>query len=232
MPGMTAAVSTMTKGLLASAEEMNKMVKMGPEAYAKSKLGNVEDKMPDAKTTAISGIAGGAIGAVVGSFIGPVGTVLGAKLGSMAGLALGAWFSGPGKDDVADKVAKKEESTGKGGTTPKIKGLAVGGPAAAGESYIVGEKGPELLTMGSMGGMVTPNAGPAGGSMAALGGVGNPIDQTISELSKLQSVGDTAGGASSGNALAEAQLNRLDQLITQMARSNSTNEEILHATRQ
>jgi len=232
MPGMTAAVSTMTKGLLASAVEMNKMVAMGPEAYAKSKLESVEDKMPDAKTTAISGIAGGAIGAVVGSLIGPVGTVLGAKLGSMAGLALGAWFSGPGKDDVADKVAKKEESTGKGGTTPKIKGLAVGGPAAAGESYIVGEKGPELLTMGSMGGMVTPNAGPAGGSMAALGGVGNPIDQTISELSKLQSVGDTAGGASSGNALAEAQLNRLDQLITQMARSNSTNEEILHATRQ
>jgi hypothetical protein len=232
MPGMTTAVETMTTGLLASAVEMNKMVAMGPEAYAKSKLGNVEDKMPDAKTTAISGIAGGAIGAVVGSLIGPVGTVLGAKLGSMAGLALGAWFSGPGKDDVADKVAKKEESTGKGGTTPKIKGLAVGGPAAAGESYIVGEKGPELLTMGSMGGMVTPNAGPAGGSMAALGGVGNPIDQTISELSKLQSVGDTAGGASSGNALAEAQLNRLDQLITQMARSNSTNEEILHATRQ
>jgi hypothetical protein len=232
MPGMTTAVETMTTGLLASAVEMNKMVAMGPEAYAKSKLESVEDKMPDAKTTAISGIAGGAIGAVVGSLIGPVGTVLGAKLGSMAGLALGAWFSGPGKDDVADKVAKKEESTGKGGTTPKIKGLAVGGPAAAGESYIVGEKGPELLTMGSMGGMVTPNAGPAGGSMAALGGVGNPIDQTISELSKLQSVGDTAGGASSGNALAEAQLNRLDQLITQMARSNSTNEEILHATRQ
>jgi hypothetical protein len=43
---------------------------------------------------------------------------------------------------------------------------------------------------------------------------------------------DSAGGASSGNALAEAQINRLDQLITQMARSNSTNEEILQATRQ
>ena len=68
--------------------------------------------------------------------------------------------------------------------------------------------------------------------MAALGGIGNPIDQTISELSKLQSQGDSAGSGGSGNALAEAQINRLDQLITQMARSNSTNEEILHATRQ
>ena len=84
-------------------------------------------------------------------------------------------------------MPKKKSPQAKVGTTPKIKGLAVGGPAAAGESYIVGEKGPELLTMGSMGGMVTPNAGPAGGSMAALGGIGNPIDQTISELSKLQS---------------------------------------------
>lgn len=232
MPGMTTAVETMTTGLLASAKEMNKMVAMGPEAYAKSKLGDVEDKVPDAKTTAISGVAGGAVGAVVGSLIGPVGTVLGAKLGAMAGLALGAWFSGPGKDDVADKVAKKEGSTTNSGTTPKIKGLAVGGPADAGETYLVGESGPELLTMGSMGGMVTPNAGPAGGSMAALGGIGNPIDQTISELSKLQSEGDSAGSGGSGNALAEAQINRLDQLITQMARSNSTNEEILHATRQ
>ena len=232
MPGMTAAVNTMTKGLLASAVEMNKMVAMGPEAYAKSRLGDVEDKVPDAKTTAISGVAGGVVGAAVGSLIGPVGTVLGAKLGAMAGLALGAWFSGPGKDDVADKVAKKEGSTGNSGTTPKIKGLAAGGPADAGETYLVGESGPELLTMGSMGGTVTPNAGPAGGSVAALGGIGNPIDQTISELSKLQSQGDSAGSGGSGNALAEAQINRLDQLITQMARSNSTNEEILHATRQ
>ena len=157
---------------------------------------------------------------------------MGAKLGAMAGLALGAWFSGPGKDDVADKVAKKEGSTAAGGTTPKIKGLAVGGPADAGETYLVGESGPELLTMGSMGGMVTPNAGPAGGSMAALGGIGNPIDQAVSQLSKLQSQGEGTGGASGVNALAEAQINRLDQLITQMARSNSTNEEILHATRQ
>jgi len=230
--GLVGAVGSVTDAMLASATEMNKMIAMGPEAYAKSKLGEVEDKVPDAKTTALSGVAGGAVGAVVGSLIGPVGTILGAKLGAMAGLALGAWFSGPGKDDVADKVAKKEGSTGNSGTTPKIKGLAVGGPADAGETYLVGESGPELLTMGSMGGTVTPNAGPAGGSVAALGGIGNPIDQTISELSKLQSQGDSAGSGGSGNALAEAQINRLDQLITQMARSNSTNEEILHATRQ
>ena len=86
--------------------------------------------------------------------------------------------------------------------------------------------------MGSMGGMVTPNAGPAGGSVAALGGIGNVGGIAEMQAALAGNAGDTAGGASSGNALAEAQLNRLDQLITQMARSNSTNEEILHATRQ
>jgi len=82
-----------------------------------------------------------------------------------------------------------------------------------------------------MGGMVTPNAGPAGGSMAALGGLGS-LDSAGLKSALAGNAGASAGGASSGNALAEAQINRLDQLITQMARSNSTNEEILHATRQ
>ena len=118
------------------------------------------------------------------------------------------------------------------GDTPKIKPLALGGPAAAGETYLVGENGPEMLTMGSMGGMVTPNAGPAGGSVAALGGIGNVGGIAEMQAALAGNAGDTAGGASSGNALAEAQINRLDQLITQMARSNSTNEEILQATRQ
>ena len=112
---------------------------------------------------------------------------------------------------------------------PNIPKKAVGGPVQAGKSYVVGENGPELL-MGGMNGTVVPNAGPSGGSMAALGGLGSLDSAAQSALAG--NTGDSAGGANSGNALAEAQLNRLDQLITQMARSNSTNEEILHATRQ
>lgn len=34
---------------------------------------------------------------------------------------------------------------------------ASGGPVAAGKTYLIGERGPELLTMGSTGGYVTPN---------------------------------------------------------------------------
>lgn len=39
----------------------------------------------------------------------------------------------------------------------KAPGRASGGPVAAGRTYLVGEKGPELLTMGSTPGNVTPN---------------------------------------------------------------------------
>ena len=174
----------------------------------KTGIGDVEDKAPDAKTTAISGIAGGAIGAVVGSFIGPVGTVLGAKLGAMAGLALGAWFSGPGKDDVADKVAKKE------GDTPKLKGkLAGGGAAQAGMDYLVGENGPEILKMGKTSGVVIPgqlgNAVPGrtpgtfdvklgDGTKVTVDAKGNELHRTMAGIGGL-SMSSSADGSVSGS---------------------------------
>jgi hypothetical protein len=228
MPGMTTAVDTMTTGLLAAATEMNKMVAMGPEAYAKSVLtGPNSDETVEKQDAANEKFLTG---------FESVSTKLAQGI---------EWFVGGFSKDAENAMqASRVMQQTKGGMAEgrfgaegvvegfKLEKRALGGPVSPGESYMVGESGPEMLTMGSMGGMVTPNAGPAGGSMAALGGIGNPIDQTISELSKSQSGGDSAGGASSGNALAEAQINRLDQLITQMARSNSTNEEILQATRQ
>jgi hypothetical protein len=228
MPGMTTAVNTMTTGLLAAAKEMNKMVAMGPEAYAKSVLtGPNSDETVEKQDAANEKFLTG---------FESVSTKLAQGI---------EWFVGGFSKDAENAMqASRVMQQTKGGMAEgrfgaegvvegfKLEKRALGGPVSPGESYMVGESGPEMLTMGSMGGMVTPNAGPAGGSMAALGGIGNPIDQTISELSKSQSGGDSAGGASSGNALAEAQINRLDQLITQMARSNSTNEEILQATRQ
>jgi len=38
-----------------------------------------------------------------------------------------------------------------------VRGRALGGQVRGGETYLVGERGPELLTMGSKGGFVTPN---------------------------------------------------------------------------
>ena len=60
-------------------------------------------------------------------------------------------------------------------------GRASGGPVEPNTTYLVGEKGPELLTMGSSGGHVTSNEGmksamqrysPAGGGRAAADGGG------------------------------------------------------------
>ena len=50
-----------------------------------------------------------------------------------------------------------------------LQGRALGGQVRAGESYVVGERGPEILTMGT-GGRITPNE--------AIGGAGQTINKT------------------------------------------------------
>ena len=56
----------------------------------------------------------------------------------------GDWFGG---------LFKKGPTT----TAVTVPGKAMGGPVGAGRSYLVGERGPELLRLGSKGGHVTPN---------------------------------------------------------------------------
>lgn len=46
-------------------------------------------------------------------------------------------------------------------------GRALGGQVSANQTYLIGERGPELLTMGSQGGYVTPNNQLQGGSASA-----------------------------------------------------------------
>ena len=157
-------------------------------------------------------VNGALAGAAIGAFLGPIGAAIGAAVGGVGGGVVAGVTDGEMPDWM--KIFSKR---------------AMGGPVDPNTAYTVGERGPEILQMGSLGGTVIPNAGPSGGSRAALGGLGSLDSAGQSALAG--STGESAGGAS-GNALAEAQLNRLDQLITQMARSNSTNEEILHATRQ
>jgi hypothetical protein len=62
------------------------------------------------------------------------------------------------------RVASRMLSIGQGGATTSVVGMrAAGGPVSAFHSYVVGETGPEILTMGAQSGYVTPNVGsPAG----------------------------------------------------------------------
>ena len=48
---------------------------------------------------------------------------------------------------------------------PMPPGRAAGGPVNPGQTYVVGEEGPELLHMGSSSGFIDPNGGSGGGSM-------------------------------------------------------------------
>lgn len=66
---------------------------------------------------------------------------------------------------------------------------ASGGPVGAGKSYLVGERGPEVLTMGRQSGFVTPNSGiaqAAGGiviqSLTVNGVVASSMDQLAREI--------------------------------------------------
>ena len=62
-------------------------------------------------------------------------------------------------------------------------GKQAGGDVRPGETYLVGERGPELLTMGQYGGNVTPNRNLAQGLMINIyDGTGRKIDQAMSDL--------------------------------------------------
>jgi hypothetical protein len=83
--------------------------------------------------SSITGIAGGITGGGSGSAGGSA-TKSGGIGGFLSGLVsgVGSFFSG-------------------------LFGRAAGGPVLAGQSYLVGERGPEVLTMGGSGGFVNPN---------------------------------------------------------------------------
>ena len=58
-----------------------------------------------------------------------------------------------------------------------------GGDVRPGETYLVGERGPELLTMGQYGGNVTPNRNVGQGVIVNIyDGTGRKIDQAMSDL--------------------------------------------------
>jgi len=75
-------------------------------------------------------------------------------------------------------------ATGLQAATQSMSGRALGGQVRAGESYVVGERGPEVLTMGS-GGSITPNE-------ALKGGGGQIVSKTANVSFTIQA-NDTSG---------------------------------------
>jgi len=96
--------------------------------------------------------------------------------------ALGDLLKEMAKVQLQNAAMKSISAVGGGGflgivgslLTPFGGGRATGGPVTAGTTYLVGEQGPELVTMGGNG-FVTPNHALGGGS----GGISAPVSITI-----------------------------------------------------
>lgn len=167
-------------------------------------LKNVEDGFAQAATKALG--LKGAIGSVVQELIKLAfqQTVLKALFGLVNGIgggfgSLGTVMSNNANFTMAPTILKPE--------VPLLPGRANGGPVAAGGTYLVGERGPEILRMGAQGGVVIPNhqiAAPAGGgttvvqnfTLDARGGITTP--QLLAQVNNTITQAGTAAALAGG----------------------------------
>ena len=270
LPGMGTAATTVATGMTKAMTEINKMISMGAEKYVKSTMQGpnndaIVEKQDESNTKYMTTME-------------KASTSLAKGIEFMAGL-----FSKDLENKMqADRVQKQTAGgMAEGRFTKKdlvegyqLEKKALGGPVQAGQAYIVGEEGPELLVSG-MSGNVIPNnvlsgmdtgggtsldeiamqlsgmdkfanstsstgspldgianklmamAGPAGGisTHTPMEGIANDILNTPVESAPAQTT-----QANTANALGEAQLNRLDQLVATMSRSLSVQNELLQAS--
>ena len=119
-------------------------------------------------------------------------------IGNFIGGALGGIFGGGGGGLVGNKASSFLD-----GVANPIAGMfrAKGGPVSAGGAFVVGEKGPELLQMGSRGGNIIPN-NQLGGSTTNI--INVSVDASGSAVS-----GSTPDAQELGNLIGAAIQERL-----------------------
>ena len=221
----TSGMETATKKLLEYAgktpAEIAKM--LGKEAGIKDK----EDiETGDIATAGLAGAAGGALaGAAAGAALGLIGGPLApitSSLGAIAGALIGGIGGGLGMGGAASQGLLPDWLDFSWGG-----GKAVGGDIKPGTAYMVGEQGPEIL-LSNMSGSILPNtAGPAGGYNSP--DFGSAVSSNLAQTSAAGGALASGGAGSANNALMEASINRLDQLVSAMSRNNDINTKILQA---
>lgn len=140
-------------------------------------------------TSSIFGSILGAVGSAAGSYFG------GGLGGGTGGAASGAW------GDYADRVV------GIAGTR------ASGGPVLGGNTYLVGENGPELFTP-DLAGAIVPNAALAGGAASD--------NRVLDALASLKDAITNMGGSGSPRIV-----NVLDQSLVHEAMASSGGEKVI-----
>ena len=203
LPLAAEGIDVFTDGMVLATKAMLEFAGLSPEEIA-AKLGAEADEategfINDNKAELIGAGIGTVVGGAIGLLGGPLGVAVGASVGASLGGIFGGFFGG---------------------------NRAVGGPVDSGKMYVVGEQGPEILLSGASGTVVPATAGPAGGYNSP--DLGSAVS---SSLGTAQSATAAAGGSAGGanNALMEASVNRLDQLVSAMSRNNDINTKILQA---
>ena len=174
--------------------------------------------MAGAQSTAMSAVAG-----VVGGVAGGLATAW-APAAAFASLATLGTNSGPAIAGIYATMAATLGAQLVGGLASNAiesgTGIAgareFGGPVTAGKSYLVGERGPEMFTPGSSGGITSNKDMASGGQMNVIinnnaAGVdvsANQIDQRTVEISVRKSMQEFANQASTGQGVAINALTR------------------------
>ena len=104
--------------------------------------------------------------------------------GPGAALALAAWYRSGGELSGLNA----NQLIGASGFSFGIPARAMGGPVSAGGTYLVGERGPELLTMGARSGYVTPNHALGGGGSVTINVNGADPNAVVTALRQYISV--------------------------------------------
>ena len=203
LPLAAKGIDVFTDGMVVATKAMLEFAGLSPEEI-EAKLGDEAKEaggnfVDENKAELIGAGIGTVVGGAIGLLGGPLGVAVGASVGASLGGIFGGFFGG---------------------------NRAVGGPVDSGKMYVVGEQGPEILLSGASGTVVPATAGPAGGYNSP--DLGNAVS---SSLGTAQSATAAAGGSAGGanNALMEASVNRLDQLVSAMSRNNDINTKILQA---
>ena len=249
LPLAAKGIETFTSGMVKATEALTKYVGKTREEIAamlRNEAGLDKDTVEKgdvAVTSAGGALAGAATGALIGSVVPVIGTALGGVVGGILGLVAG---NKAGQEGVGQSMFDFDDDSFFGqlfhSKSKKPKPKALGGPVNPDELYLVGEEGPELMIPNTAG-MIMPNnqlptLSPGLGAMAGpAGGIAGGMDDTAAFFNSLGEAATpvtetgAAGGGGMQNALGEAQIARLDMLISETSRANQINTKILQAAR-
>lgn len=202
-----AAIAAEARKDLKALGEKKGLEKRNIEKNSKSPIEAYLDEIPDTAAEidqALEGIAVGALKDIEDGFAGAATKALGLK--GAIGTVVQELIKLAMKKYVIDALFGLLGISKKGGSA--VDGArAFGGPVKAGGTYLVGERGPEILRMGAQGGVVIPNhqiAAPAGGgttvvqnfTLDARGGITTPqlLAQVNNTITQTGTAAALAGG--------------------------------------